>query len=82
VNAVVEPDELLPRALETARLLASKSRIALAAAKALLNRNLQGDHAENLQAEVDAFGGLFASEDAKEGLAAFAEKREPRFTGR
>jgi len=82
VNAVVEPDELLPRALETARLLASKSRIALAAAKALLNRNLQGDHTENLQAEVDAFGGLFASEDAKEGLAAFAEKREPRFTGR
>jgi enoyl-CoA hydratase len=79
VNAVFEPDELVERALETARLLAAKSRLALAAAKGLLNRNLQGDHAENLRAEVDAFGGLFASEDAKEGLAAFAEKREPRF---
>jgi enoyl-CoA hydratase len=82
VNGVFEPDDLLPRALDTARLVASKSRPALATAKALLNRNLQGDHADNLRAEVDAFGDLFAGEDAKEGLAAFAEKREPRFSGR
>jgi enoyl-CoA hydratase len=75
-------DPVLDRALETARLLASKSPLALAAAKEAVNRALQGDHAENLRREAGRFGELFSSEDAKEGLTAFAEKREPRFTGR
>jgi enoyl-CoA hydratase len=82
VNAVYEPGELLEKTLETARLLASKSPVALAAAKAAINRALGGDHAANLEAEADAFGNLFSSEDAKEGLTAFIEKREPNFTGR
>jgi enoyl-CoA hydratase len=82
VDAVVEPEEVLPRALETARLIASKSPVAVAAAKAACNRALQGDHAANLASEADAFGDLFASEDPKEGMTAFVEKREPRFTGR
>jgi enoyl-CoA hydratase len=80
VEAVHDP--VLEKALETARLLASKSAVALNAAKDLVNRALQGDHAENLAAEGEWFGELFASEDAREGLAAFVEKREPRFTGR
>jgi enoyl-CoA hydratase len=75
-------DPVLDKALETARLLASKSPLALAAAKRALNHALQGDHVENLQREAGEFGGLFGTEDAKEGLTAFAEKREPRFTGR
>jgi enoyl-CoA hydratase len=82
VNAVYQPDELLEKTMETARLLAAKSPVALAAAKAACNLVLQGDHAANLQLEADGFGELFASEDAKEGLAAFVEKREPRFVGR
>jgi enoyl-CoA hydratase len=82
VNAVYEPEDLLPRVLETARLLASKSPVALAAAKEAVNRALGGDHAANLEAEGARFGELFASEDAREGLAAFVEKREPRFVGR
>ena len=82
VDAVVEPEELLPKALETAHLIAAKSPVALAAAKEACNRALQGDHPANLAAEAATFGVLFSSEDAKEGLAAFVEKREPRFTGR
>ena len=82
VDAVVEPEELMPKALETARLIASKSPVALAAAKEACNRALQGDHGANLASEADSFGVLFESEDAKEGMTAFVEKREPRFTGR
>jgi enoyl-CoA hydratase len=82
VNAVTEPDQLLPRVMEAAAQLAAKSPLALEAAKQALNRALSGDHADNLTREADRFGELFASEDAKEGLTAFAEKREPRFTGR
>jgi enoyl-CoA hydratase len=82
VNVVYEADELLPRVLETANLLAAKSPVALAAAKAAVNRALGGDHAANLDAEAAGFGELFAGEDAREGLAAFVEKREPRFAGR
>jgi enoyl-CoA hydratase len=75
-------DPVLDKALETARLLATKSPVAIAAAKRALNRALQGDHDANLEFEYTEFGGLFASEDAKEGLTAFIEKREPTFTGR
>jgi enoyl-CoA hydratase len=80
VNAVHDP--VLDKAREIAELLASKSPLALAAAKRALNYALQGDHVENLQREADEFGGLFGTEDAKEGLTAFAEKREPTFRGR
>ncbi len=79
VSAVHDP--VLDKALETARLLASKAPLALAAAKRALNHALQGDHVENLLREADEFGGLFGSEDAKEGLIAFAEKRDPVFKG-
>jgi enoyl-CoA hydratase len=82
VNAVYEPQELMATTFETAGALAKLSPIALAAAKAALNRALQGDHADNLTSEAEHFGELFASEDAREGLSAFVEKRDPRFTGR
>ena len=85
VDAVFPPsqlDELLPRAMETAFQLAAKSPLALEAAKEAINRALGGDHAENLEHEGDRFGELFGSEDAKEGLTAFIEKREPAFRGR
>jgi enoyl-CoA hydratase len=82
VNAVYEPDELLPEVMKVAINLAVKSPLALEAAKEAVNRALAGDHADNLARESDRFGELFSSEDAKEGLTAFAEKREPKFVGR
>jgi enoyl-CoA hydratase len=79
VNAVHDP--VLDKANETAALLASKSPIALRVMKELANRALGGDHEANLDAEGDTFGELFSSDDAKEGLTAFVEKREPVFRG-
>jgi enoyl-CoA hydratase len=79
VNAVHDP--VLDKANETAALLASKSPIALRVMKDLANRALGGDHAANLDAEGETFGELFSSDDAKEGLTAFVEKREPVFRG-
>jgi enoyl-CoA hydratase len=80
VNEVADP--VLDRALETAHALAAKSSLALALAKRLCNLTLGIDHAGGLETEADEFGALFASTDAKEGLAAFVEKRVPRFVGR
>ena len=80
VNAVHDP--VLDKARAVGALLASKSPIALRLMKELANRALAGDHARNLEGEGKAFGELFSGEDAKEGLAAFVEKREPKFVGR
>jgi enoyl-CoA hydratase len=80
VNGVHDP--VLDRARETAQLLATKSPVALRVMKQLANRALGGDHARNLEAEGDSFGELFSTDDAREGLTAFVEKREPEFKGR
>jgi enoyl-CoA hydratase len=82
VNGVFDPEELMEKTLEVARTIASKGPLAVAAAKAAINQALQGDHAENLQAEADNFGELFSSADAREGMTAFVEKRAPNFSGR
>ena len=83
VNAVVEPDELLPRARELCAAFAGKSPVAVAYAKEATNLALQGEHRANLATEARLFSMLFATEGVqKEGMAAFSEKREPEFRGR
>jgi enoyl-CoA hydratase len=82
VNAVYEPAELMEKTRELAERLAAKSPVALAWAKEATNLALQGPHRTNLEAEARLFALAFASEDQKEGMAAFIEKREPKFTGR
>ena len=82
VNAVHEPDELMEKTFELCRVLASKSAVALAYAKEAVNLALQGEHRANLEVEARLFAMLFSSEDQKEGMAAFVEKREPEFRGR
>jgi enoyl-CoA hydratase/carnithine racemase len=47
-----------------------------------VNLALQGPHRTNLDSEARLFAMLFASEDQKEGMAAFVEKRQPEFRGR
>src|SRR5689334_6221887 len=81
VNAVFEPDELLARTLEIAQEIAAKSPIALAYAKEATNRSLHGDLGANLVHEADLFAILFSTDDAREGLTAFTEKRAARFVG-
>ena len=80
VNAVSE--QVVDLAIETAHELATKSPVALSLAKRLCNLTLGIDHAGGLETEASEFGALFASEDAREGLAAFVEKRSPNFVGR
>lgn len=82
VNAVHEPGELMAKVQELCATLVSKSPLALAYAKEATNLALQGSHEANLATEARLFGMLFSSEDQKEGMAAFVEKREPKFTGR
>jgi len=82
VNAVYEPGELMEKTLELCRTLAAKSPVALAYAKEAVNLALQGDHRANLATEARLFAMLFATEDQQEGMAAFAEKRDPEFRGR
>ena len=82
VNALYEPAELLPKALELCEAFAARSPLALAYAKEATNLALQGDHRSNLETEARLFSILFSSEDRKEGMAAFIEKRSPEFQGR
>lgn len=81
----VPDDELLASGLAFATGVATKSRLAVANAKRVMNRlwadNGGVDAGLRYEAEVDAYYCL-TSDDAREGLAAFAEKRAPRFTGR
>jgi enoyl-CoA hydratase len=80
VNGLHDP--VLERAREVAELLASKSALALAYAKEAANLALQGAHDASLTQEASFFAMLFSTEDAREGMTAFAEKRDPVFKGR
>jgi len=76
---VVPAGELLSAAIEDARRLARGPRQALAAAKASISAAIATPGAAGIQAEREAFLALFGTADQREGMAAFLEKREPRF---
>ena len=82
VNRVVEPEELMNTALEMANVIACKAPIAVGLAKDAINRGRQVDidDAMSIEAANDCIA--FSTEDQKEGMYAFVEKRPPVFKNR
>jgi len=82
VSRVVPADKLLDEALEAAAVIASMSLPAAMMAKECVNRAFETTLDEGLRFERRVFHSLFATEDQKEGMAAFVEKRKPAFKHR
>jgi len=82
VARVVPADELMDTAKKVAATIAAKSRPSVFAAKESVNRAFETPLAEGVRFERRIFHGLFATEDQKEGMAAFVEKRKPAFKHR
>ncbi|GAD14237.1 enoyl-CoA hydratase-related protein [Geobacillus sp. G4] len=82
VNKVVPADQLLPTAKEWAEKLAQKPTMALRMLKEAVNTGANVDLQSGLMVETACFGNAFATEDRKEGMRAFAEKRKPVFSGK
>ena len=82
VSQVMPPEDLLRQAQGLARKMASQSLPALRASLRAISRGADMTLPEGLAMEARLFGGLCESEDKREGLAAFLEKRQPQFTDR
>ena len=82
VSRVVANDKLLEETLKLADKIAALSRPAVLAAKEAVNRAFETTLAEGVRFERRLFHALFATEDQKEGMAAFVEKRKPQFKHR
>ena len=79
VSRVVPAKKLVAEAKATAEKIAEKSQMATLAAKDAVNRSFELTLSEGLKYERALFYALFATEDQKEGMSAFVEKREPQF---
>ena len=79
VSRVVPVKRLMEVALEVAAKIAEKSQFSVVAAKSAVNRSYETTLAEGLLFERRIFHSMFATEDQKEGMSAFVEKREPHF---
>ena len=82
VEEVVPPDQLMTRARFLASTIATKSPIALRLIKEAIKASVETPLAEGLRLETSLISLAFASEDRREGVRAFLEKRAPKFTGR
>ena len=83
VNAVYAPEELMDKAMEMANAIAAQAQIAVRQSKRCIRKGIQTDINTGVAFEAEAFGLCFSTEDQKEGMAAFLEKRkEKNFVGR
>ena len=81
VNRVVSPEDVEKVTMEWAERLAAGPTRALGLAKRLLNRSLESSLETSLEEEALAQELITGTEDIREGMKAFAERRDPRFTG-
>jgi len=81
VNSVVEPDALMDAALEMAQKILKNAPIAIGYAKRCINIACEMGTSLGVDVENKLFGLCFATEDQREGMAAFLEKREKNFKG-
>ncbi|GKV68925.1 enoyl-CoA hydratase [Sporosarcina sp. NCCP-2716] len=81
-NRAFADEDLLAETLSIASKIAEKSPIAVAAALRMLQYTKHDAYYKGVGAEAESFGEVFVSEDAKEGIQAFIEKRKPKFIGR
>ena len=82
VARVVATESLMEEAIKSARTIAAMPRAATLLAKECVNRAQESSLSDGVRFERRAFHALFATEDQKEGMAAFVEKRKPRFRNR
>ena len=81
VNRVVAQDELLAHCFGIMEKIGQKGPLAVRLCKEAVNSGIEMDLARACSSEADLFGVCFASEDQKEGMSAFLEKRQARFKG-
>lgn len=81
-DEMVAPEELLPRAKSFVEKIATKGPVAIGAAKEAMRRGAAMSMGDALSLESQHFSWLFATDDQKEGMSAFMEKRTPNFKGR
>lgn len=81
VNRVVPLADLLKQAQVLAGMITAKGRLAIQSALRAIRTGLDSPLAEGLAREAELFGELCETADAKEGITAFLEKRQPKFTG-
>jgi enoyl-CoA hydratase len=81
VNKVCAQDELMDEVLNVAKIIVSKGKVSLRAAKQAINTGMDVDLKTGCRIEIDAFAICLASPDAKEGTQAFLEKRKADFKG-
>jgi len=82
VNRVVPVEGYLVEALKLAEEIASRALVAVYAAKKMINQSYERFLADGLIEEKQVFYNLFATEDQKEGMKAFVEKRKPEWKGK